>query len=72
MGNELAQLKEWCEKDELDWILLKFPIHEAFHKFMADLNKCYLTNNAFYQRDIRQDGFEWVDCHPGAEMHVPV
>ena len=30
---------------------------------MADLNKCYLTNNAFYQRDIRQDGFEWVDCH---------
>lgn len=63
MGNELAQLKEWCEKDELDWILLKFPIHEAFHKFMADLNKCYLTNNAFYQRDIRQDGFEWVDCH---------
>lgn len=33
MGNELAQLKEWCEKDELDWILLKFPIHEAFHKF---------------------------------------
>ena len=63
MGNELAQLKEWCEKDELDWILLKFPIHEAFHKFMADLNQCYLKNSAFSQRDFSQDGFSWVDCH---------
>ena len=63
MGNELAQLKEWCEKDELDWILLKFPVHEAFHKFMADLNQCYLKNSAFSQRDFSQDGFSWVDCH---------
>ena len=63
MGNELAQLKEWCEKDELDWILLKFPVHEAFHKFMADLNQCYLKNSAFFQRDFSQDGFSWVDCH---------
>lgn len=63
MGNELAQLKEWCEKDELDWILLEFPVHEAFHKFMADLNQCYLKNSAFSQRDFSQDGFSWVDCH---------
>ena len=63
MGNELAQLKEWCEKDELDWILLKFPVHEAFHKFMADLNQCYLKNSAFSKRDFSQDGFSWVDCH---------
>ena len=63
MGNELAQLKEWCEKDELDWVLLNFPIHDAFHKFMAELNKCYLKNNAFFQRDFEQGGFSWVDCH---------
>ncbi len=25
MGNELAQLKEWCEKDELDWIFAEIP-----------------------------------------------
>ena len=63
MGNELAQLKEWCEKDELDWVLLKYPIHETFHEFMADLSKCYLKNSAFSQWDICQDGFSWVDCH---------
>lgn len=39
---------------------------------MADLNKCYLTNNAFYQRDIRQDGFGVGGLPSGAEMHVPV
>ena len=63
MGNELAQLKEWCERMSWTGILLKFPVHEAFHKFMADLNQCYLKNSAFSQRDFSQDGFSWVDCH---------
>lgn len=63
MGNELAQLKEWSEKDELDWILQDFPIHGQFHHFMQDLNLCYEENPALFQRDYRQDGFQWVDCH---------
>ena len=30
MGNELAHFREWDEKRELDWDLLKYPFHDAF------------------------------------------
>lgn len=63
MGNELAQLKEWDEKAPLDWMLLDFLIHDAFHRFMGDLNRCYLENPALSQMDYEREGFSWVDCH---------
>ncbi len=63
MGNELAQLKEWNEKEELDWVLLKFPLHDGFHRFMRDLSRCCLENPAFYEEDYDREGFCWVDCH---------
>ena len=38
MGNEIGQLREWDEKREQDWMLLDYPIHEGFARFMKDLN----------------------------------
>lgn len=63
MGNEIGQLREWDEKREQDWFLLKYPNHDAFHRFMTDLNKLYLENSAFWEKDFERDGFEWLDCH---------
>ncbi|MDO5134472.1 MAG: 1,4-alpha-glucan branching protein GlgB [Eubacteriales bacterium] len=63
MGNELAQLKEWGEKNELDWMLLDFPIHESFHRFMKDLNRCYLEDPALWAMEYEEGGFSWIDCH---------
>lgn len=63
MGNEFAQLREWDEKREQDWNLLKYPVHDSFHKFMKDLNKLYLNTPAFYMWDDDPQGFEWLDCH---------
>lgn len=63
MGNELAQLREWSEKQEQDWCVLTYPIHDAFHRFMMDLNKLYLDNSAFWEMDFERDGFLWWDCH---------
>ena len=63
MGNELGQLREWDEKREQDWDILKYPIHDAFHRFMKDLNHIYLTHPAFYEQDYENDGFQWIDCH---------
>ena len=63
MGNELGQLREWDEKREQDWCILEYPIHDAFHRFMKDLNKCYLENPALFQEDYSRDGFCWIDCH---------
>lgn len=63
MGNELGQLREWDEKREQDWSILKYPVHNAFHRFMKDLNQIYLKHPAFYQNDYTEEGYRWIDCH---------
>ena len=63
MGNEIAQLREWDENREQDWDMLKYPIHDAFYRFMHDLNHVYLSHSALWEKDYLQDGFEWVNCH---------
>lgn len=63
MGNEIAHMREWDEKKEMDWNLLDYPQHNAFYHFMRELNKIYMTYPAFYQLDYERDGFEWIDCN---------
>ena len=63
MGNELGQLREWDEKREQDWDILEYPLHDAFHHFMKDLNLIYQTHPALSQKDYTADGFQWIDCH---------
>lgn len=63
MGNEFGQLREWDEKRAQDWLLRKYPIHDAFYHYMARLNHLYLTCPAFYAWDYREGGFTWLDCH---------
>ena len=68
MGNEIGQLREWDEKREQDWDMLKYPMHDSFHHFMSELNKLYLEHPAFYERDYAGDGFNWIDCHQESEL----
>lgn len=63
MGNEIGQLREWDEKREQDWDILKYPNHDAFCRFMTDLNGLYLASPALYERDYDNGGFQWLDCH---------
>lgn len=63
MGNELGQLREWDEKREQDWLLLDYPKHQEFLRFITALNELYLANPAFWSQDYAGDGFEWIDCH---------
>lgn len=62
MGNELAMFREWDEKRELDWELLKLPAHDSFRQYIIELNKQYLKKNALWELDHTYDGFKWVDC----------
>lgn len=62
MGNELGQLREWDEHREQDWDILKFPIHDAFHRYIMELNRIYAENPAFHS-DYETEGFQWLDCH---------
>ena len=63
MGNEIGQFREWDEKREQDWMLLDYPLHTGFARFMKDLNKLYLEHSAFWEKDYEADGFQWIDCH---------
>ena len=65
MGNELAEYKEWDESKSLGWDILKYPDHDAFHRFTQKLNEIYLKYPALYQMDYDLKGFEWlvVDDH---------
>ena len=62
MGNEFGQLREWDEKREQDWDMLKYPNHDALHRYMIELNRIYRENDAFH-RDYDPENFRWVDCH---------
>ncbi|MCI9271264.1 MAG: 1,4-alpha-glucan branching protein GlgB [Dorea sp.] len=63
MGNELGHLREWDEKRELDWDMLKYPVHDSFHRFIKDLNQLYLEHPELWQWDYKPEGFRWIDCH---------
>lgn len=61
MGNEIAQIREFDEDKENDWFLLEYPIHQAFQKFIQELNQLITTKEAFYKIDNSWDGFKWID-----------
>lgn len=63
MGNEFGHMREWDEKREMDWDLLKYPVHDAFHGFMKELNRLYLETPALWEKDYETEGFKWIDCH---------
>ncbi len=63
MGGEFAQVIEWDYKRELDWFLLKYPIHDSFHEYVRELNHFYLTHPSMYRIDDSWYGFEWLNVH---------
>ncbi len=62
MGQEFGQLREWSEERELDWFLLKEPLHKDLQEYFRDLLHLYKKYPAFYGRDYDWSGFEWINC----------
>ncbi len=63
MGNEIGQLREWDEKRQQDWEILRYPAHDGFHQFMRDLSGFYAEHPALWEMDYERQGFQWLDCH---------
>jgi len=61
MGSEFGQWREWSEERSLDWHLLETTEHRQLQKFVADLNRHYLQEEALHQVDDSWDGFAWID-----------
>lgn len=68
MGSEFGQLREWDEQREQDWLLLDYPIHQAFARFFRELNHCYLTHPALWDQDYTEAGFQWRQVDDAAHM----
>ena len=62
MGNELAMFREWDETREPDWDLLKYPAHDAFHRFMKELNGIYLKEKSLSEHEMDRANFRWLDA----------
>ena len=65
MGNEFAQLREFDESREQDWMVLDYPNHNDFRRFRQALNRAYCAEDAFWRREYDPSAFQWLDCsHP--------
>ena len=62
MGNEMAMYREFDEKKELDWFMLKYPAHDAFLRYFTDLSKIYIGHPSLYRYDYEYKGFKWIDA----------
>jgi 1,4-alpha-glucan branching enzyme len=63
MGGEFGQMREWDETRQQDWDMLAYPLHDAFRRFVFDLNHLYLEHAALFAWDYYEPGFKWLDCH---------
>jgi 1,4-alpha-glucan branching enzyme len=61
MGGEIAQWNEWNCKVEVEWSLLRFPLHSGMQKLVEELNHFYHSNSSLWEQDFDSQGFEWVD-----------
>ena len=61
MGGEFAQHREWNHDRSLDWHLLEHAPHVGVQRLVRDLNHAMRNLPALHQRDVRGDGFEWID-----------
>ncbi|KRQ87375.1 1,4-alpha-glucan branching enzyme GlgB [Caloramator mitchellensis] len=62
MGGEIAQFIEWRFYSQIEWFLLKYPIHDALFRFVKELNHIYLENKSLWELDHKMEGFEWIDA----------
>lgn len=62
MGNELAHFREWDETKQCDWDLLKYPMHDAFHKYFGKLGELYAKIPALYETEYDWLNFQWIDA----------
>src|SRR5690554_34787 len=60
MGQEFGQVAEWDFKKELDWHLLKYPMHDALNRYFKDLTSIYRHHPAMYAKDHDPSGFKWL------------
>jgi 1,4-alpha-glucan branching enzyme len=70
MGMEFAQRAEWNHETALEWPLLEFAPHQGVQRWVKRLNEVVCSEQALYELDFEQAGFEWIDCHDAAQSVI--
>lgn len=63
MGFEIGQFSEWKDKEQLDWNLMEYDMHQNLNSYVKELVKLYKRSSPLYELDHLQDGFEWIDVN---------
>lgn len=63
MGNELGSFREFDERRQLDWNLLEYPVHDAFHRYFQNLNMLVRSIDCLHAKEYDPGAFTWVDVH---------
>jgi 1,4-alpha-glucan branching enzyme len=63
MGFELGQFAEWKDREQLDWQLVEFDMHQKLNAYVKELIKVYKRSKPLYELDHLQAGFEWIDVN---------
>ena len=63
MGSEFGQFIEWNYEQELDWLLLDYPMHEKLREYCKALNRLYRRCPALYECEKSWDGFTWLNVN---------
>ena len=60
MGTESGEIIEWDYRVPIFWNLLDEEKHRQLQAFFRSLNRFYLDNRPFYERDASWKGFDWI------------
>lgn len=60
MGNEFGHFREWQEYREMDWMLLDFPMHKGFYRYVKALSRLYTDSPSLYRNETDPEAFRWV------------
>jgi 1,4-alpha-glucan branching enzyme len=62
MGTEYGQFSEWKDKEQLDWHLLGYDMHQKIDDYTKEIVKLYKRSKPLYEVDQSYEGFEWIDA----------
>ena len=60
MGNEIAMFREFDDQKEMDWFMLKYPLHDSFKRYFKDLCHIYRSHPCFYSYEFNWENFKWI------------
>jgi 1,4-alpha-glucan branching enzyme len=62
MSCEIGQWNEWDFEKGVEWALLDYDLHRQLQKYVAALNRLYVSEPALHKLDFSWEGFEWIEC----------